>query len=324
MRNKASFSIFAVAVTLTLLCVSCTPEPIAALSADKTTIEEGETVQFTDLSSGEPTSWLWEFQGGTPSISQNQNPTVNYANEGTYTVSLEVKNRGGANLVTMNNYITVEKPTTDLTFINQTYTEISMQLNGISRTIPRGESVTYFDLEGISVNYTAETSATTAQGNPIGLSLYWDYDVVLEGGEQDYDLFIGPDFFFLYMINDGTHILGPLEVDHGDPEPSVANVSIPTDGIKYRIGYYRARADVQIRAYYEDDPESWTYWDANVHFFYPNEDNQSVELTNPFKKGTDPNRVLTPLDPAKVPLPASGQAPQKLNLEGASPSSAGQ
>ena len=54
--------------------------------------ERGLTIDlgfaFTDLSSGNPTSWNWSFIGGTPNVSSIQNPTITYNTEGKYSVSL--------------------------------------------------------------------------------------------------------------------------------------------------------------------------------------------------------------------------------------------
>lgn len=64
-------------------------------------------VNFTDLSSNNPTQWLWTFPGGTPSSSIQQNPTVTYPAPGTYDVTLEVSNVAGSNLEFKRNYISV-------------------------------------------------------------------------------------------------------------------------------------------------------------------------------------------------------------------------
>lgn len=67
----------------------------------------GQTVQYTSTSTGSPTSYSWSFPGGTPSTSTAQNPTVTYANAGTYNVSLTVSNSSGNNTSNQTNYITV-------------------------------------------------------------------------------------------------------------------------------------------------------------------------------------------------------------------------
>jgi len=68
---------------------------------------EGDTISFTDLSSGSPTSWSWTFPGGSPSSSTTQNPAVIYNNAGTYNVSLIATNSNGSDDHTINAYITV-------------------------------------------------------------------------------------------------------------------------------------------------------------------------------------------------------------------------
>lgn len=56
----------------------------------------GTPVTFTDESTGKPTAWAWGFEGGTPTTSFDQNPTVIYAEQGTYGVTLNVSNDAGS------------------------------------------------------------------------------------------------------------------------------------------------------------------------------------------------------------------------------------
>lgn len=62
---------------------------VADFMASEVVIAVGETVDFTDLTTGTPTTWAWEFEGGTPSTSTEQNPTaIQYDTEGVYEVTL--------------------------------------------------------------------------------------------------------------------------------------------------------------------------------------------------------------------------------------------
>jgi PKD repeat protein len=77
----------------------------AAFTASTNTPCLGDSVSFSDLSTGNPTSWLWTFTGGSPSTSNLQNPKVVFNTSGVFTVSLTVSGLGGNNTITKNNYI---------------------------------------------------------------------------------------------------------------------------------------------------------------------------------------------------------------------------
>jgi len=81
--------------------------PLADFTADLTNIIEEESVQFTDLSSNDPTSWEWTFEGGTPGSSTEQNPQISYSEEGNYSVTLTATNIAGNNTIVKEDYITV-------------------------------------------------------------------------------------------------------------------------------------------------------------------------------------------------------------------------
>jgi PKD repeat protein len=81
--------------------------PAANFSAASTTVYEGDSIQFTDLTTNNPTTWDWSFAGGTPGSSSDQNPLVTYDIQGTYTVSLIADNSAGSDTETKMDYITV-------------------------------------------------------------------------------------------------------------------------------------------------------------------------------------------------------------------------
>jgi PKD repeat protein len=92
-------------------CTGAVLPPVADFTADITSIIEGESVHFTDLSANNPVSWNWTFEGGTPSTSTLENPVVVYNLEGVYDVTLTVTNEGGNNTLTKQDYIAVDHVT---------------------------------------------------------------------------------------------------------------------------------------------------------------------------------------------------------------------
>jgi serine protease len=67
-------------------------------------------VVFQDSSMYNATSWLWNFQGGTPATSTSSMPTVSYAAPGTYSVGLTASNSNGNSVANKVAYITVAAP----------------------------------------------------------------------------------------------------------------------------------------------------------------------------------------------------------------------
>ncbi|MCA6364102.1 MAG: PKD domain-containing protein [Bacteroidetes bacterium] len=85
--------------------------PVAQASASDQTLCEGDCISFSDLSTGAPSSWSWQFPGGTPASSTQQNPgSVCYASAGVYDVILIVTNTFGSDTITLTNYINVAAP----------------------------------------------------------------------------------------------------------------------------------------------------------------------------------------------------------------------
>lgn len=90
-------------------------------------------VQFTDVSAGNPTSWVWDLGNG--STSTQQNPGTIYFTPGTYNVKLVVRNGAQADSVIKNAYIVVygspvvnfgAVPTTGCAPMNVQFTDSSL------------------------------------------------------------------------------------------------------------------------------------------------------------------------------------------------------
>ncbi|MEZ5146597.1 MAG: T9SS type A sorting domain-containing protein [Bacteroidales bacterium] len=80
---------------------------IANFIADATQVCEENPVNFTDYSSGNINSWNWEFEGGEPATSSQQNPEVYYNSPGTYDVKLVISNGSIYDTILKQNYIVV-------------------------------------------------------------------------------------------------------------------------------------------------------------------------------------------------------------------------
>jgi PGF-pre-PGF domain-containing protein len=94
--------------TADLLWQTAAPAPVAAFTSDTTSGTAPLAVQFTDLSTGSPTSWSWDFGDGSTATSQN--PAHAYSTAGTYTVTLTVTGAGGSDGEVKAGYITASAP----------------------------------------------------------------------------------------------------------------------------------------------------------------------------------------------------------------------
>jgi PKD repeat protein len=173
------------------------PTPLhAAFIANPLTGAAPLTVQFSDQSTGQITSWLWDFGDG--SSSAQQIVTHIYTTHGKYTVSLTVTGPGGANKSVKTNYITVTKkikkpkaqfeqdvhsgraPVT-VHFTDQSSNDPTSFLwefgDGSSSTVENPSHV--YTRTGIySVQFTATNSAgsDTAKGIVVVLPQHWPKD----------------------------------------------------------------------------------------------------------------------------------------------------
>ena len=73
--------------------------PIASFTASNNTPAIGSNTDFYDLSTNNPTSWTWTFEGGSPSTSNLQNPTgITFSSNGKKLISLKVSNSSGSDI----------------------------------------------------------------------------------------------------------------------------------------------------------------------------------------------------------------------------------
>lgn len=117
--------------------------PTANFTMSTSAVCEGDQVSFSDMSTGGPDSWAWDFGDGNSSTMQSPNHT--YATAGTYTVSLTSTNTAGSDTYTQS--ITVGAPSS----------------SSQSLTICQGESVSVG-----SSTYTVAGTYTDVLANAAG------------------------------------------------------------------------------------------------------------------------------------------------------------
>jgi PKD repeat protein len=135
-------------------CAGVVVAPVASFTSNTQSITTGQSVNFTDLSTNNPTSWTWTFTGGSPASSNAQNPTnITYNTPGCYQVSLTATNSAGSNTSTQSCYITVT---------NAVITPVA-NFTASTFNITTGQSVNFTDL---STNNPTSWSWTFTGGSP--------------------------------------------------------------------------------------------------------------------------------------------------------------
>lgn len=84
--------------------------PTAQLSSETIVLLAGQEFDFADLSTGNPESWFWEFEGGNPATSSERHPKhILYAGIGNFDVKLTVSNAYGSSSKVFENMIQVKE-----------------------------------------------------------------------------------------------------------------------------------------------------------------------------------------------------------------------
>ncbi|MEA1874399.1 MAG: PKD domain-containing protein [Bacteroidota bacterium] len=150
----------------------------ADFEASQTNIMPGTSINFTDLSIGDPTSWSWTFDGASPGTSSDQNPTgINYATNGTYDVTLEISDGTDNDTEIKTGYIIVE----------DTPTELAAAFEPSENVLAQGECINFQDQStgdptGWTWTFDGGTPGTSDQQNPTNICFNTPgvYDVTLE------------------------------------------------------------------------------------------------------------------------------------------------
>ena len=148
------------------------------------------TVDFTNLSSGDFDSFLWEF--GDSNTSDLENPTQIYNNAGTYSVSLTVSGPGGTDTLLQTDLIVVTGETV-VDFSSDTQTGIAPELITFYNNSTEGEFLSFSWNFGDGSPVSLEVEPTHVYSTP-GV-----YTVTLTGIQDDGELQeIKTDYITIY------------------------------------------------------------------------------------------------------------------------------
>ncbi|MEO6452781.1 MAG: PKD domain-containing protein [Ginsengibacter sp.] len=112
--HKKLLSKFFIIILVLLYSGNILAQPVADFSATPVVGCAPLLVQFTDLSTGNPTSLKWDLGNGTPSSSST--PSTTYFTPGQYKVTLIAKNASGSDTIVKDKFITVQvNPTVNFT-----------------------------------------------------------------------------------------------------------------------------------------------------------------------------------------------------------------
>lgn len=133
------------------------PPPEADFSASPTTGPAALTVQFTDLSTNDPTLWEWDFGDASPNGTM-KDPSHIYANPGVYNVTLTAISAYGSGTMQKLQYINVTQPVPPVA-----------AFTGIPTTGPAPLSVAFTDQSTGTINaysWSFGDGATSTEMNP--------------------------------------------------------------------------------------------------------------------------------------------------------------
>ena len=214
--------------------------PIANFAANQTNVTPATTVQFTDLTTGIPTSWAWTVAPGTGwayaagTSATSQNPQITFNTVGQYTITLTATNAQGSDSEIKNNYIVVAASTGPCTGSSATCDEFinNVNLNTINNTSTCST--------GGYANYTT-TTTTLAKGTQYSLTVIPGTPGQTNSAYNDDEIAAWIDFNNNNSFNDPGEQVGYVLVAAG--WSNVFNFTVPTSAalgnvrMRVRISY---------------------------------------------------------------------------------------
>ncbi len=243
-----------------------TTEVMADFSADTSLVIINKDVTFSDLSTGNPNSWLWSFEGGEPATSKEQNPTIKYSAKGKYNVSLKVSNEYSEDTILIEDYVSV---------INS----LSANFTSDTTSIYTGSSIQFYDYsEGDATSWIwtfegGEPSTSTEQNPIVKYSDAGNYNVsLIVSNEYSEDTII---------IEDYVSVINSLSANFTSDTTSIYTGS--------SIQFYDSSegdATSWLWTFEGGEPATSTEQNPTVKYFSAGEYDVSLVISNDYQKDT--------------------------------------
>lgn len=177
------------------------------------------TVNFTDLSTGNPTTWEWDFDNDGTSDSNVKNPEWTFDNPGTYTVSLTISDGVNTESITKTDYISVNTPLEPVADFSSNYTSglAPLSVDFTDQTTQGSESLTQW-------NWNFGDGSTSELQNPshtFSEAGVYTVSLTVQDNYGLSDTKIKTNFITAYIL--------PEEPSIPQPENQATDVSIDTD-----------------------------------------------------------------------------------------------
>jgi PKD repeat protein len=270
MRKNSKFNLVLFILVFSIFYSCKEDPPIADFTCTQEEINGEIHVTYADLSSNNPDHWEWNFGGGTPRSSKEQNPTIVYKNPGIFDVNLKISNDGGSDDIYKANYARIVR------IISQIVTDAEISVGNQKQILPANSYTQFAMFDNPSDDCHIETSGKDENGNQIGILIYWDVTVSIIDYYY-YVLGISNELVFFNVTNNSNTDFTHFMVNCWNPNfESLEEISMPNDGIKHATGYYFANEGMEIRAY---SPGGYLSLKDSEDFYLPWTNNQFVNLS---------------------------------------------
>ncbi len=155
---------------------------------------------------------------------------------------------------------------TAIQYVNNTFTPITISVNGVIQTIvANGGTVAFKGASGSAATGSASTSGTASSlgistdGGVIGLPINWSINNIFPNTDTlRVPLDVGATYFFLRMINNRSTNIINFYVNVDFPYGNFyQDVTVPNSGNTYDLGYYLAYPGGNVQAQTSDSKVIW-------------------------------------------------------------------